>query len=166
MLPIRDAIPEDASLIRALIQELAEYDGESDHIEQRTLTSLVTASERQRHHCLLSWRWMISHDPSLLRGPRRFPKARCRRTIAWPRCPNRMREIQFLSHRRGTIHAIRLNLQTNRRLQTCVCNHDTQNNIWNLFHSGQSYLLACCHSSMRGGDANFNGTEISHERRF
>jgi hypothetical protein len=30
MLTIRDAIPEDAFLLRALIQELAEYDGEAD----------------------------------------------------------------------------------------------------------------------------------------
>ena len=30
MLTIRDAIPEDAFLIRALIQELAEYDGKAD----------------------------------------------------------------------------------------------------------------------------------------
>jgi hypothetical protein len=32
MLTIRDAISEDAALIRALIQELAEYDGEADHV--------------------------------------------------------------------------------------------------------------------------------------
>jgi GNAT superfamily N-acetyltransferase len=32
MLTIRDAISEDADLIRALIQELAEYDGEADHV--------------------------------------------------------------------------------------------------------------------------------------
>lgn len=32
MLTIRDAIVEDAPLIRALIQELAEYDGEADHV--------------------------------------------------------------------------------------------------------------------------------------
>jgi len=32
MLTIRDAISEDAGLIRALIQELAEYDGEADHV--------------------------------------------------------------------------------------------------------------------------------------
>jgi len=32
VLTIRDAIPEDAALIRALIQELAEYDGEADHV--------------------------------------------------------------------------------------------------------------------------------------
>jgi GNAT superfamily N-acetyltransferase len=32
MLTIREAIPEDAALIRVLIQELAEYDGEADHV--------------------------------------------------------------------------------------------------------------------------------------
>jgi GNAT superfamily N-acetyltransferase len=32
MLTIRDAISEDAALIRALIQELAEYDGEADQV--------------------------------------------------------------------------------------------------------------------------------------
>jgi hypothetical protein len=32
MLTIRDAIAEDAALIRALIQKLAEYDGEADHV--------------------------------------------------------------------------------------------------------------------------------------
>ena len=32
MLTIRDAISEDAALIRALIQELAEYEGEADHL--------------------------------------------------------------------------------------------------------------------------------------
>jgi hypothetical protein len=32
MLTIRDAISEDAALIRSLIQELAEYDGEADHV--------------------------------------------------------------------------------------------------------------------------------------
>jgi hypothetical protein len=32
MLTIRDAISEDTALIRALIQELAEYDGEADHV--------------------------------------------------------------------------------------------------------------------------------------
>ena len=32
MLTIRHAISEDAALIRALIQELAEYDGEADHV--------------------------------------------------------------------------------------------------------------------------------------
>lgn len=32
MLTIRDAISEDVALIRALIQELAEYDGEADHV--------------------------------------------------------------------------------------------------------------------------------------
>jgi hypothetical protein len=32
MLTIRDAISEDAALIRALIQELAEYEGEADHV--------------------------------------------------------------------------------------------------------------------------------------
>jgi GNAT superfamily N-acetyltransferase len=32
MLTVRDAIFEDAPLIRALIQELAEYDGEADHL--------------------------------------------------------------------------------------------------------------------------------------
>ncbi len=32
MLTIRDAISEDAALIRALIQELAEYDGELDQV--------------------------------------------------------------------------------------------------------------------------------------
>ncbi len=33
MLTIRDANSEDAALIRALIQELAEYDGEPDHVQ-------------------------------------------------------------------------------------------------------------------------------------
>jgi GNAT superfamily N-acetyltransferase len=33
MLTIRRAIPEDAALIRELIQELAEYDGEADHVQ-------------------------------------------------------------------------------------------------------------------------------------
>jgi hypothetical protein len=32
MLTIRHAISEDAALIRALIQELAEYDGEARHV--------------------------------------------------------------------------------------------------------------------------------------
>jgi GNAT superfamily N-acetyltransferase len=32
MLTIRDAISEDAALIQTLIQELAEYDGEADHV--------------------------------------------------------------------------------------------------------------------------------------
>jgi len=32
MLTIRDAISEDAAVIQALIQELAEYDGEGDHV--------------------------------------------------------------------------------------------------------------------------------------
>jgi hypothetical protein len=32
MLTIRDAVFEDVALIRALIQELAEYDGEADHV--------------------------------------------------------------------------------------------------------------------------------------
>jgi GNAT superfamily N-acetyltransferase len=32
MLTIRDAIPADASLIHALILELAEYDGEAEHV--------------------------------------------------------------------------------------------------------------------------------------
>ena len=32
MLTIRDAISEDAALIRALIQELAEYEGEAGHV--------------------------------------------------------------------------------------------------------------------------------------
>jgi GNAT superfamily N-acetyltransferase len=33
MLTIRQAISEDAALIRAFIQELAEYDGEADHVQ-------------------------------------------------------------------------------------------------------------------------------------
>jgi hypothetical protein len=41
-LTIRYAISEDAALIRALIQELAEYDGEARHV-RTTETSLVTA---------------------------------------------------------------------------------------------------------------------------
>lgn len=32
MLTLRDAIPKDASLIQALILELAEYDGEAEHV--------------------------------------------------------------------------------------------------------------------------------------
>ena len=32
MLTVRNAISEDAALIRALIQELAEFDGEADHV--------------------------------------------------------------------------------------------------------------------------------------
>lgn len=40
MLTIRDAISEDAALIRALIQELAEYDGEADHV--RTTEADIT----------------------------------------------------------------------------------------------------------------------------
>jgi len=32
MLTIRDVISQDAALIRALIQELADYDGDADHI--------------------------------------------------------------------------------------------------------------------------------------
>jgi len=41
-LTIRYAISEDAALVRALIQELAEYDGEARHVRTTRLTSLVT----------------------------------------------------------------------------------------------------------------------------
>jgi len=48
MLTIRDAISEDAALIRALFQELAEYDREADQV--RTTVAEVAPESLEAQH--------------------------------------------------------------------------------------------------------------------